>query len=159
MYPIVFKCTACDEFAPCYFQCDKAFTRDIAGFGEDYVCCPTECPHGNAAAWRELTPDQPERLSSTEDLGEWLSGAGYENCPEEIRDEIICFGISRAFDSDKVRQAFGLLIDYDRHYISHQELTKEFDRIKKLEIVAAVYVEAFRAGIIWREKYLQEHGK
>ena len=60
---------------------------------------------------------------------------------------------------DKARRAFGLLCDYDQYYLSFLELKSEIDKIKKMEIIAGLLPEAFRAGIIWREKYLQKNGK
>ena len=161
MNHIVFKCKACD-MGPCLHQCDKSLNRDPSGYGDDDVIEPTLCPYDYAVPdWQELTDKEHINYVFCSKLTEWLGGEGWDTVPEEIREQILCFGIEHTFgiDMDKARRAFGLLCDYDQYYLSFLELKSEIDKIKKMEIIAGLLPEAFRAGIIWREKYLQKNGK
>ena len=161
MNHIVFKCKACD-MGPCLHQCDKSLIRDPSGYGDDDVIKPTLCPYGNdVPEWQELINKKSMNYAFCNSLTEWLGGEGWDKVPEDIRELIYSFGIERTFgiDMDKARHAFCLLCDYDQYYLSFLELKAEIDKIKKMEIVAGLLPEAFRAGIIWREKYFQEKGK
>lgn len=159
MNAIVFKCNVC-KMGPCYFQCDKSFQSGF--YGDDCIVEPTDCPHcSQIPAWKELTHKEKLNYTLCEALAEWLSGEGWDKTPEEIREEVMCAGIVLRgnLDADKARRAFGLLCAYDRYEYSFEEMKKTIEKLKKMEIVAGLLPEAFRAGIVWREKYLQEHGK
>lgn len=156
----VFKCRACED-GPCYCQ-NERFYADPAGFGENGIMTPDSCPNpgeGHEAKW-ELLPNRHD-AREYESLVSWFSGAGYNAAPVEIRDEILSFGLDgyQVIDLDRARQIFRLLCDQQWNFIDLNEFDEQLKKVKKREIVAGVLVEAFRMGIIWREKFRQENGK
>ena len=161
MEAMVFKCNAC-ETGPCFLQCDKAMIEDPIGYGEDSILTPVKCPHNMSnPEWELLAINEALKCIQFANLAEWLGGEGWEKAPPEIREGILALGLVHSYgiSIDKARQAFGIFCDYDNYYLSYLEFQKEVQKFSKMEIIAGLLPEAFRAGIIWREKYLQENRK
>lgn len=160
MIHVMFKCNACED-GPCYYQADKLYRQDDTGFGDDCLTVPKACPIGEKAQWEYLSEGESLDYTYCENLKEWLNCEGWDNCPEEIRQMILTFGIERTCGVDlyKARQIFQIMLEYDDYVYSTAELQEMLKKYTKAEILAGLLPEAFRAGIIWREKYLQEHKK
>lgn len=165
--PVVFVCKKCD-FRPCFYQCDKAMSPSVGMFDEGCLTEPGHCPMDpeREPEWELLLPDvkmqRKLKYNLVYEMNEWLNGEGWDNCPEELQEFILSFGINVLFGVDtwKAREVFGILCNYDSgNYLMFEDFKEELKKYSKMEIVAGLLPEAIRIGVIWREKYLQEHGK
>lgn len=163
---IVFVCKNCED-RPCFYQCDKALSAPINVFDDGALEEPTSCPFGREAEWErampEATLERRLKYNLIHELEEWMSSDGWDKCPEELQELILGFGIASScwdINTYKARQALGILCNYDYgQYRNYEEFKEDLKKYTKLEIVAGLLPAAIRIGVIWREKYLQEHGK
>lgn len=151
----VFKCNAC-EYGPCYCQTVPRTDADIYGEGDDG--CPHFCPYFGDQEQPEFELVLPEvRLNTRfcEEMMEWLGGEGYDNAPETLRDAILGFGMNpKGIDEGKALQALRIIQQYDEEHLYGYELEewkREFDKIKKIDLLNAIFPAAFKAGIIFGE--------
>ena len=158
---IVFVCKACED-RPCFYQCDKALSEARGVFDESRFKQPEHCPMGKNSQWEVATQEQNLQYSMIYALDEWLNSDGWDKCPEEIRELILSFGIStsQGVNISKAQKVFGVLEEYDNDgYLFFEDFKNDLNKFSRMEIVAGLLPEAIRIGVIWREKYLQEHGK
>lgn len=154
----VVKCKGCDR-GPCYLQSPNIMLSDASGYGDSCVNLPTDCPYGYPDADFELCGFKVN-ANDCEKFNELLGDTLWDNCPEEIRDQVYCFGIDHPrVNMTNVKHAFRVLVEQNRHMFEYDEFEKEIKKLTKLEIATAVLEEAFRAGIAWREWYLQTYKK
>lgn len=151
-----FKCKKCD-YGPCY--CRTTSKKSSGIYGEEDDGHPLCCPYFGDQEYPEFQPVLPEVCLNTkfcDRMMEWLESEGYDDVPEDLRDAI--YGCSLEprgiIDPGKAFRALQIVRQYDERYLWGDELEKwqkEFAKIKKIDLLNAIFPIAFRAGIIFGE--------
>ena len=158
----VWKCKSC-EYGPCYYYTEKKEPENSIYQNEDTP--PGYCPQFGECGTADFNVVLPEitlNTKTTESMQEWLSGEGYDNTPEQIRDGILGFGFSPIlFRYEDALAVLQLLREYEdnNHYLSswqRDDWLKRFKKISKYDLINAIFPEAFKAGIIFGEMIRQK---
>lgn len=156
----VYKCKNC-EYGPCY--CSTVHHEEMP-FGED-CDAPFTCPyfgHGETPEWEmcapEITPNSPKWLDG---MQEWMQGEGYDKAPEKLRDAIMACSMAPApFYASDLMRVFNFLREVEEStyssFMDREEMEKQLKKITKRELIAAIFPEAFKAGVAYAEYVRQE---
>lgn len=155
----VYKCNGC-EYGPCY--CCTSYKPDQANFfgEEEPADLPHYCPYfsdSESPEWEITAPEMnPTNIQYIDKMQEWINGEGYDNAPEELRDGIVaCDLFPPRFPFQNLMYVFNFLRNYEENTYSAdfemEDMQKQLNKIKKSELIAAIFPEAFKAGIIYGE--------
>jgi len=154
----VWKCKNCDR-GPCYVQSpNREENRDA--FGQCEPVPPLLCPYCSEESpeFELCAPEVRYRIKWCDEMYEWLSGPGYDNAPEEIRDGL-AIELESRIDRHLAMRITGLLRNYEESatadFLECEEWKKELKKISKDELFNVAFPEGFKAGIIYGEMIRQ----
>lgn len=157
----VYKCKSC-ECGPCY--CATANVDQPNEFGDCHPqpdICPyfgkNESPEFEMCA-PEIRPNSPKWLDA---MQEWINGDGYEKAPEKLRDAVMaCSMVPVGLYSIDMIRVYNLLREAEEGifcgFMELEDFDKALKKLTKKELIAAIFPEAFKAGIAYAEYVRQE---
>lgn len=155
---VVFKChnKECEKY-PCYLSGGLKVQGIL---GEYSVGTPFDCPFdecGETADWKEV----PYRKDSYfGDVLEFIEGEGFDNLPPYF--ENLFFGDGIRVDSDYyVEKLANALQDRSKYPTIDEKdgINNLIKKMKKEDIIKAVFPSAFRMGLAYGEYLRQTKGK
>ena len=157
----IYKCKECN-YGPCY--CQTAWRPEENMYGDDEnLDRPLHCPYFGDQEQSDFNLVNPEIRMNTKfsaAMEEWLCSVGYDDAPEDLRDAILGCGMDpRGIDAGKALKALRMIEEYDEGYLwgtEMEEWKRSFDKIKKIDLLNAIFPIAFKAGIIYGEMLRQK---